>query len=503
MKKNQDIGEIKNKISSYRKRLENIKKQGYHFSQDIYNDINLLEKKIFQPTFNYQIKFYKKQLFTGILFIFSIIVIWNIIIPPGPEPMSILFDEEYNNRVISENINISGTAINPNGNIESVYVNININQNWEKAIGTTEWKYTFDITNLSNGKYILSFKCSDGKIYSDTKNIIIIVNKTEQEFNLKINNLENGTNIRKNYPVEGTASCTTGIIKLVQAKIDNISNWKEIDGTTEWKYILDVTNLSNGKYTILFRCSDGNEFSNSTSRTIIVKKSLISIDDLLDGTTIKHIYNITGTVSSEQTGIQKIEICFNNGKWYDANGISPWYYEWDTTNLNRNKWKISVRGRLYNNTPTESIQINVSINNEDIKRNNLFGIFLPPDNNKNLTPNKKYKLYGFHSKGEKNILGYEIGQITTLDVSGAPEWLIITFESKTINTPPDEKVHHFIYYFEISDDAIMNQPEMFTIKITTKPDYSKIPIPIVRYILQILSPAMEIPQDIWIETGEW
>ncbi len=87
-KRNRNIFEIKRGILKCKKRLDALKNQGFIFSQDIYDNLDLLEKKIIESSLIRQIWNKKLPLFAGIIIIFSIIIFLvklsckNICIPP-------------------------------------------------------------------------------------------------------------------------------------------------------------------------------------------------------------------------------------------------------------------------------------------------------------------------------------------------------------------------------------------------------------------------------------
>src|SRR6056297_1781043 len=124
--KNHNESKIKKKIKEYKKRLSNLKLQGFTFSKRIYDDIDELERKVKQPTRVNQLWKNKTPIFASIFF-FLILVILVLILPPTDEPptLSIDFTNVYDGMKITESFHIDGTASiesDPLFNIENLNV---------------------------------------------------------------------------------------------------------------------------------------------------------------------------------------------------------------------------------------------------------------------------------------------------------------------------------------------------------------------------------------------
>ncbi|MDI6916465.1 MAG: Ig-like domain-containing protein [Thermoplasmatales archaeon] len=66
-------------------------------------------------------------------------------------------------------VEIRGTAesTNPNTTIQKVEIKIDPDGEWEIVSGTTNWSYTWDTTNVSDGKHTLFVRAYDGGSYSE------------------------------------------------------------------------------------------------------------------------------------------------------------------------------------------------------------------------------------------------------------------------------------------------------------------------------------------------
>jgi len=75
---------------------------------------------------------------------------------------------EYGSKV-SKIVTITGSASDPNGDQTVKQVEIRFNDTWEIVDGTNIWSYTWNIYDLENGRYNISYRAWDGAVYSDIK----------------------------------------------------------------------------------------------------------------------------------------------------------------------------------------------------------------------------------------------------------------------------------------------------------------------------------------------
>ena len=84
-----------------------------------------------------------------------------------------------NNAVVSKIVTITGTALDPEGNIESLEVEIKTDDEWVLVEGSLQWSYEFKTFDLQDGPYTIEVRAWDGIDYSELKEITIIVNNPE------------------------------------------------------------------------------------------------------------------------------------------------------------------------------------------------------------------------------------------------------------------------------------------------------------------------------------
>jgi len=279
-KRNRNIFEIKRGILKCKKRLDALKNQGFIFSQDIYDNLDLLEKKIIESSLIRQIWNKKLPLFAGIIIIFSIIMLLNIFFPhiltdvfdieetKIKEIMDIAVNNVHNGMVIDKNITIIGTASYPNGNILSVHVIID-EEIWENATGTNQWYYQLNIDEFDDGNHTLSFLCSDGKDVSIIERKILIDKRPIPEnaptVTIQYPNNVDGISGIKN--INGTATAGVGEIQKVEIQFDG-SDWIIVTGKTTWQYNWDTKTVENGLCYISVRSYD-NESQSKIDQIIV------------------------------------------------------------------------------------------------------------------------------------------------------------------------------------------------------------------------------------------
>jgi len=274
-KRNRNIFEIKREILKCKKRLDALKNQDFIFSQDIYDNLDLLEKKIIESSLIQQIWNKKLPLFAGIICIMSIIVAMSIIDNSNIDEdtdglMNIMIYNISDGMIIKENYCIQGTANHSNGDIASVLVKID-KRNWEHANGTSEWEYWIfiDDDDLPEGTHNLSFKCWDGKKYSDISNNTIEIQKPiiVKPVVAILNPLNGAENLSGIVTINGTATAENGEIQKVEIQFDG-EPYRNVTGTTIWQINWNTIEVENDPHFIRVRCTD--TVGNSNISTIQV-----------------------------------------------------------------------------------------------------------------------------------------------------------------------------------------------------------------------------------------
>ncbi|MBS3749573.1 MAG: hypothetical protein KGY67_07750 [Candidatus Thermoplasmatota archaeon] len=412
--KNHNESKIKKKIKEYKKRLNNLKLQGFTFSKRIYDDIDELERKVKQPTIINQLWEKKLPMIAGIAGILFIAITFGILFPNllgidiekyQIEPMKLTVNELVNGTTINTSINITGKAENLNGLISSVNVKID-DHAWETVTGSDEWKYNLNIFELNEGKHTLCFRCSDGENFDYVNKTIFI--KFDKP-TIIIHNPDENVRLSEIMQINGTSLAANGIVQYVEIRFDQ-GKWNSVTGTKSWSYNFDTKNLKNGNHTLEARCKDNMTFSNI---------SLIHI-----------------------------------------------------TIFNENEIDMP---------PFEGGQ--------------YFQLYFPPSNEL-IEPNITYKLKGYHrARKVDDIFFSQFPTKTTLEIQSKPNWLTISLPEETLITQTNNETFSFSINIEITEDAPMNRVIPFTIRYK----YGKIDPSILQKGLFYT----EDLYDVFIFTGQW
>jgi len=124
-----------------------------------------------------------------------------------------------------------------------------------------------------------------------------------------------------------------------------------------------------GQYIVTLSITDNDGFTDTETKTISIKNKdenipiNIKITFPYDGSIVNETITITG-ITEEVESIDKVEIQIDSGLWVQANDVSPWTYEWDTTEVDDGYHVIYARsynGRYY--SKPASVKISVVNNN--------------------------------------------------------------------------------------------------------------------------------------------
>ncbi len=382
IRKNPKLFEIRRKIKEYRKRLDTLKNQGFRFSKDIYEDINTLEEKISYKPLNNLSHSKKIKISLGIISVFLIIIIAIAIIPPPSPPpikpgnspgivnnplMEISIDNVYEGMQINKSFTIYGNTIHKIGTISYVKVEIDGSNDWIFANGTSIWTYFFNISNRSEGKHVLSFRCSDGK--------------------------ENLTIHRTIY-------------------IENISQ--------------------------------------------IVKKITVEILTPNNEDLVSNLEYIAGSIQANNCNIQGVQIKFDEEDWSEIEIIKHknfFYFDWNTRNMENGPHKISVRAYDDAENYSKIENISITIDNDEFDPGEVTGFQIFFFDVNNIKANQTYNISGIHRKENKPKY---TKQFTILNYVNTHDWLNISFTDPILETPADGKTYYFSFNIKITDDAPMN-----------------------------------------------
>lgn len=251
MKKSRYTGlRLKRKISECKKRLHNLKIQGFTFSSDIYDDLDSLEKKILQQSIFGKIWKEKIPIIAGIISILLVAFTFSVFYPDPfgstvktdlIKPMNLSVTNLVNGTIINESTMIMGTAEQPDGEISIVQIKIDDNE-WEKANGTNYWNYTLSLDTLSQGNHSFQIRCYNGEKHKTIKRFITIKKKNTKQTSVQITDPHWGDTISVPAIIKGTATAENQDIQSVKIRF-NEGKWITAEGTHNWSYKWSNTNF--------------------------------------------------------------------------------------------------------------------------------------------------------------------------------------------------------------------------------------------------------------------
>lgn len=303
--------QMRKRLLKCRKRLDTLKKQGYQFSNDIYYDLESIEKKIVRPSLFQQAM--SKRQSIPIMGVFLIILIYVLFTPPIQDLpiITITVTNLSEDQIINTSYVINGTANTSFGKISVIQVNIDGENEttWENATilkeqnGTYHWSYLLDLTDLRDGNHVLFFRCCVGKA-SNILHMGVIKKYTAPT--VSIRNLNNGDIVIDSFNISGFADSEHGEIKQVAIRFNETGEWITVNGTTDWYYCWNATGVKTESCIVYVKSIDTNNISSEEYRVLIEVRHRI-IRNLSTGGLFS-LYIFTDYPLMKPTGAYNIEI---------------------------------------------------------------------------------------------------------------------------------------------------------------------------------------------------
>jgi len=291
-KRKNSIFEIKKKISEYKKRLHNLKLQGFTHSSEIYEEIKLLEKRIKQPSTLQKIWKEKKPISIVSLLLVLILIV-SIFLTGNSSELEIKISNLRNEQTINGIFTIKGLANNPNGLIDSVQINIdNVTDNtwveadiFENNNGSYSWEYSINSDDLQNGSHFIFYRCCSGNKISQHYSKKIFIKKPRPTITILYPS-DNDKNLKSNVIVRGNVNGMDSKVNSVEIRFydGSYKNWNYaiFNDDNHWYYDWDTTELYNESISIEVRCNNGIRYSNISSINVTVNTTVINYDEEVD-----------------------------------------------------------------------------------------------------------------------------------------------------------------------------------------------------------------------------
>ena len=202
--------------------------------------------------------------------------VWKIYYNSSNQPPIVSITFPTDGTTINETVNITGTASDSDGTVQSVEVKISSDA-WATASGTTSWTFTWDTTGYSDGSYTILARSYDGTNYSTEAQVNVTVNNTAAPTNhaptITLNSPGNGsTGVDVNASISVAASDPDGDLMTITFWNWTGSEWIEwgsLENKTNGTYSFNPPGdfAYNTTYTHRASASDGNLSSNSETWT--------------------------------------------------------------------------------------------------------------------------------------------------------------------------------------------------------------------------------------------
>jgi hypothetical protein len=192
----------------------------------------------------------------------------TILVVKANEPPGLAVDTPVEGANVSGTVQVSGVSVDPEGSVVSVSVQVD-NGDWQQAQGGQGWTYYIDTLNMSNGAHVIRVRATDGTAESAVMERNITVHNPFWGFSVEIGFPIDGSSVKGNVKLMGTASRIGSTILQVEIRIDG-GNWQTATGTSSWEHVWDSSKVINGMHQITVRANDGTDSSPERSITLKV-----------------------------------------------------------------------------------------------------------------------------------------------------------------------------------------------------------------------------------------
>ena len=253
-------------------------------------------------------------------------------------PPEIVITDPPADAELAGTVHIKGTATD-DLSLREIHLSIDSGE-WFPADEDTDWSYPLDTTTLSYGEHYIEAKAWDGYEWSDTAYVAFTVDNPPTIPDVS---LQDGETISGIVTLEGEA-LDDDKVEVVQVQIDG-GEWVDAEGTDEWTFELDTTEMENGEHTLRIRSYDGTSYSEETVITFLVDEPPV-VGDMSIGTgdTLGGTVTITGE-SSDDVGVDGVQVRVDGGEWVDVevDEDGNWSHDLDTTGLSHGDHTLEVR----------------------------------------------------------------------------------------------------------------------------------------------------------------
>ena len=198
----------------------------------------------------------------------------------------VFIDSPANHTEVNGTVTIKGHSTDPQGEETLDHVEFRFDPSgdsrtgtrtdegvWTNVLGAFFWTHEWDTYMLDNKEYIISVRAFDGDMYSEIKQLHLMVNNSimvdEQPPEIFIISPANNSKVNGTIEVSGTVTDPNGddTITGVKYAVD-AGEWIDATGKTAWLFTVDTKMLLNEQHQIAIKAHDSN--GNNSDEVLIV-----------------------------------------------------------------------------------------------------------------------------------------------------------------------------------------------------------------------------------------
>lgn len=272
------------------------------------------------------------------------------------------------NATVSGEVEVAGTASDPDGTVEQVLVRVDDGL-WHEADGTENWTFQWQTSSWVDGEHTVVAKADDGNATS-TASVNVTTDNGEgageaQTPRVTITDPADGARVNGTVLIKGVASDPDGSVERVEVRVDD-GPWQTAEGTDNWTFEWDASNVSEGPHTIRARSLSEQRASSVDGLTLHVTPPSefaghpgIEIVHPENGTAVEGEIEVRGTVENPDD-VQSVEVRAGNGSWQAAEGTANWTASVDTADWEPGLHRIFARAVTDEEPhPRTSVQVQV------------------------------------------------------------------------------------------------------------------------------------------------
>lgn len=282
-------------------------------------------------------------------------------------PPDVTIDTPADGSTVRGVVNVTGNASDAglDGSVEKVEVKID-NGTWREANGTEPFHLAWDTRLWESGNHTVTVRATDDDGNEENETVEVTVDQAPK---VRIVHPREGLTLAGDARIQGIAEDPEGDLEAVEVRIDD-GPWTEANGTSDWVFGWNTTNVTDGEHTITVRADDGGPTSNRTdvvNVTVSNEKEnppSVVIDEPDRGQTVTGVVQIEGIAHDPEGNLTGVAVRIDQGPWKTAQGRENWSYRWDTSAFSDGEHTITARAHDRGETAHHNITVTVDNGNQ-------------------------------------------------------------------------------------------------------------------------------------------